>query len=109
MSSFQLVQITTGQLAWTGWDLSGTAANLGADVEVQELEAVGHAEGGELAHNGDDLARPQPELGLLARSGPPVALVARGQLRAHSQHRPHPHPPRHSQQHPQLLTHNKRT
>jgi len=48
---------------------------LGACVEVQQLQAVDHALGGEDVHQVHDLRGAQPKLGAVPRCAPPVAAV----------------------------------
>uniref|UniRef100_J3MAZ6 Uncharacterized protein n=1 Tax=Oryza brachyantha TaxID=4533 RepID=J3MAZ6_ORYBR len=63
--------------------------DLGANVEVQELEAVEHTKGLELGDDGENLRGVQAELALLPRRGAEVAGVLGAQLSAHADHRAH--------------------
>ena len=62
--------------------------DLGADVEVEQLQAVQHPDRAQLLDGGDDLGRGQAELGAVARRLHPLAGALRGEARAHADHRP---------------------
>src|SRR5690606_17484449 len=64
-------------------------AELAADVEVDEAEAVGHARGLELVGRAEDLADVQAELGAHAAGAGPLAGAARGGLDADADLRAH--------------------
>ena len=65
--------------------------NLAAEVKVQELEAVLHAEPLQVLESLQDLRNRQPELRPVAAGRLPSAAAPRGQLHAHADHRPHAH------------------
>ena len=59
--------------------------DLGADVEVQELEAVEHVLGTQALHGGHDLGRREPELRARARRLDPLARALRREAHPHSE------------------------
>ena len=64
--------------------------DLAAEVEVQQLEAVGHVTGFQLIQGAQRLGSRQPELGAVAARGAPAPRSAAGQLEAHPDHGTHP-------------------
>ena len=58
--------------------------HLGAYVEVQQLQAVCHAEHSQPSYNCYHVARAEAKLGILPRGGPPVTTMACRQLGTHA-------------------------
>ena len=69
--------------------------DLAAQVEVDQLQAIGHVALLEVLERLQHLGERQAELGAVAGAGPPAAGPARGQLDAHAEHRAGPPAPRH--------------
>ena len=63
-------------------------SDLGADVEVEHLQAVQHVLGSQPIHGVDDLAGRETELGLVAGGLDPLPRALRGQTRTHPDVRP---------------------
>ncbi len=84
--------VHAGRLGHGALDLADVG-DLAAQVEVQQLEAILHAERLQLFQRAQRLDRRQPELRPVAARRPPAARTPAGQFEPHAQRRPHAHPP----------------
>src|SRR5438874_2669046 len=64
--------------------------DLAAEMEVDQLQAIGHVALLEVVEGLEHLGQGQAELGAIAGAGTPTTRTARRQLDADAEHRPYP-------------------